>query len=1142
MRRFLCLAALAILIVTTATAQSLMTIDNMEDLAPWKTGGQKEATLLPELTLVKEGKQALRFEVKIDHKSDETIQGQQYPKGWPRIERNPQPTLDLSAAGGISFDIYTLSSRAAMPGSSLHIILRDKSGSDWSANLGELPLKQWKHFRLDFADSFTRGAIFHWQFFLSESDYNDADTATFIIDNVQGYAAQRSRQLLPALESKLAILKAVAAGGEGDAALMGEVAHARVQLAKIDQLDLAASAAFDKQCEALLGQLNLRIMAVGARRTSGDGSYCVGTETSLRKIMRDDTSFLPGTTLKLSVAGNERESGQIVVRGVGKDIPRLNAQWGDLTGPGGARLPKDRVSVQAVGYVEVLKASYARDRDGWWPDPLLPLDWPGSGKQGLGPLASAFAKTGETQPLWVTVRCPAGQRPGTYTGTITLQPEGLPQSKVIVSVQVRSFDLPLRPRLKTAFAYFESEYRNYYQRPMTDEQRRGVEQFLLDHKLNPMNLYTPFAWPTPGDVKFMEQRGLNAYCLGYCPGTVKDFGEQGYYYYLRDTLDWLKAQGLDGDAWLYGYDEPHCRPDWEQLKGVMRDVYGLVDAVAPDLPKASTTALVPELFGAVNLWVPQTMQVVRKDTLDRQKAGDQVWTYVACTPPHPFANYFVEYPALDQRVLGWQTWQEHCTGFLYYATNLWKPNYEGNKQRWPDLPWNPRPEKDFAFNGDGLLIYPNPDGSPLSTVRLEAICDGFEDYDYLCLLRDGAAALKSAGKKPDLVKQAQAATVVPPEVSRTLTDFNHDPAALLAQRDKVAGLLEQVKVALGEAAWQKVLKTEPPLNRGDDQVSWLEVTKDLPYEGDTRQLKAWWVLGEKSGASPQWVKAPELGGKQVAQSRGTGKGWADWESTFIRVKAPQQLAVRFAVQGQVKQGLIRVLLCKYGADRIPLDTPTRQQGGYAPAVLGTLTVGADWEKHRYLVTLPAGVEAVRLRLQAFGLDGTVSWDGVSVTPFVVDPNQVDDLDEVGGWRPGFPESSVSRELKVIHQGDAALRYTVKIDHQGGEEEYPIGWPSLTWTPNPPLDWTGKQALTFWVYTTTSREQLPGRPVTFSIKSAGGDELSVPLKLEKDQWQQVRIPLTGKKLSAVNSLHFWVEESQYQDKDEVSFILDDLRVE
>lgn len=1137
-----CLLLLVALLLTVAVqAQPAAMVDDMEDLSGWQTGGQKEATLLPERALVKEGKQALRFEVRIDHQADESIADQKYPKGWPRIERNPKPALDLSPYGGLSFDVYTESSRPAMPGSSLHVILRDQSGSNWSANLGELPLKRWKHFRLDFPASFARSAIVHWQFFLSESDYNHGDLAAFIIDNVQGYAARHCATLLPQIETALARLRALA-GPSLDARWPREVAGLREQTAGVDRLDLAGSNALDAKCLEVLAGLRTALLQVGAQKTSSDGSYCVGTETSVRKIMRDDVAFTPGADLKLSVAGNERESGQILVRAMTRDIPRLDAQWTDLTGPGGAKLPREKVSVQAVGYVEVLKANYPRDRDGWWPDPLLPLDWPGSGKQGLGPLSGSFAKVGETQPLWMTVSCPTGQKPGLYTGTITLKPEGLPESKVRISIQVRSFSLPLRPRLKTAFAYFESEYRSYYKRPPTMEQRRETEQFLLDHKLNPMNLYTPFAWPPPEDVKFMAQRGLNAHCLGYCPATVKAFGEQAYYYYLSDNLNWLRSQGLDGDAWLYGYDEPHCRPDWEELKGVMRDVYALVDMVAPDLPKASTTAIVPDLFGVVNLWIPQTMQVVRRDTLARQKAGDQVWTYVACTPPHPFANYFIEYPALDQRVLGWQTWQEQCTGFLYYATNLWRPNWDGTDQRWPDVPWNPRPAKDFAFNGDGLLIYPHPDGSPLSTVRLEAICDGFEDYDYLCLLRDAAAVLKAAGKKPELVKQAQAATAVPEEVSRTLTEFNQDPAALLAQREKVAGLLEQVKAALGEAAWAKVLKTEARLNPKQDELGEFELAKDLPYEGKIGQLMAWWVTDEKSAADPGWVKAPERDGKQVAQSRGTGKGWSDWQSLPLRVKAPQQLAVRFAVKGQVKQGLIRVLLCKYGANGMPLDTPTRQQGAFAPAVLGTVTASDEWEKHRYLVSIPAGVKTVRLRLQAYGLEGTVSWDEVSVTPHVADPNQIDDMDELGSWRTGFPESTVARETKTVHQGDAALRYTVRVNHKGGEEKYPIGWPSLTWTPSPALDWTGKQALTFWVYATSTRDKLPERALNFSLRSKPGEQITAPLTLPLNQWHQVRVPLAGKELGAVNYLHFYVEEAAYNDRDEVSFVLDDMRVE
>jgi hypothetical protein len=1138
------LGLVGIWVVTAfAGAEPTLVIDTMEDLSAWRTGGQKEATLQPESGLVAEGKQALRFAVTIDHKADEAIAGKQYPKGWPRIERNPEPPLDLSAAGGISFSVYTLSSRAVMPGSSLQIILRDKGGNDWSANLGELPLKQWKQFRLDFPVNFQRRAICHWQFYLSESDYGDGDQVTFIIDDVQGYAAQASRRLAPRLQARLALLQRLA--GADVAAVQGlaaEVGQAQADVVGIERLDLAACNAFDAHCAELLGRLQAMLLAAGARQTAPGGAYCVGTETSLRKVLRDDLDFTPATELRLSLAGNERESGQLVVRPMTRDISRLSASWTDLIGPGGASLPKAQIRLDAVAYVEVLKASYARDREGWWPDPLVPLDWLGSGKAGLGPLAGAFAKVGESQPLWVTVRCPAGQPPGAYTGTITLKPEGLPESTVTLTVQVRSFSLPLRPRLKTAFAFFEGEYRNYYKRPMTDPERRATEEFMLEHKLNPMNLYTPFAWPGLTDLEFMRSRGLNAYCLGYCPGTVKDFGELVYYRYLRDYRAWLAARGLDRDAWLYGYDEPHCRPDWEELKGVMRDVYALVDAVAPGLPKASTTAIVPELRGAVNLWIPQTMQVVRADTLAAQERGEQVWTYVACTPTHPFANYFVEYAALEPRLLGWQTWQEGCTGFLYYATNLWRPNYEGLEPRWPELPWNPRPAKDFAFNGDGLLVYPHPDGSLLSTVRLEAICDGIEDYDYLCLLRDASAALKAAGASAELVRQAEAAVLVPPAVSVALTDFNHDPTALLAQRETVAALLEKAKAALPAAAWQAVLAGEPPLAPAAPLLQAAHVA--LPYtcdfDGSAEKLALF--TSAAPGKVSATVRAVEGARGQAAVSDGLSKGWVDWESPYLTVAPGQTLAVRLAVKAQYSRGLVRVFLAKYGANERPLDLPTRPQGDYGPALLGALPNSADWEKHRYLVKLPAGVQSVRLHLQAFDLEGSVAWDEVSVALFVADPASLDDLDEVGNWRPNFPESAVARETKIVHQGDAALRYTVTVNHRGGEEKYPIGWPSLTWTPSPALDLNGKQALTFWAYATSTRATLPPRAVTFSLRSQPGDSLSVPLTFPLNAWQQVRIPLAGKQWGAVNYLHFFVDEAAYLDQDQVSFVLDDLRLE
>jgi hypothetical protein len=1142
--------AVLMLLCLWTWAEPTMVVDNMEDLAAWHTGGQKEATLRPETTTVKEGQRALRFDVRIDHSTDEGIEGKQYPKGWPRVERNPQPPLDLSPIGALGFDIWAESSRAAMPGSSLHIILRDRSGANWSANLGQLPLRQWRHFRLDLG-TFQRSAIVHWQFFLSESDYNHGDTASFIIDNVVGYAAQRSRQLGPRLAAKLAALEKLRAGASAEqltqlAALQQGQAAVAHRLPLLDRLSLADANALDAQADDLLARAGQLLLAVGAHQTVPDGSYCVATEHGLRKIMRDDTDLNVGHELRLSVAGNEHEDGQIVVRAMTRDIRRLGAECTDLTGPAGAKLPRSLVTLNAVGYVEMLKASYATDRGGWWPDPLIPLDWPGSGKQGLGPLADSFCRAGETQPLWVTVACPAGTKPGEYRGTITLRPEGLPESMVALVVRVRNFSLPLRPRLKTAFAFFEGEYRNYYKRPMTDDERHATEAFLLAHKLNPMNLYTPWAWPGLRDLAFMQARGLNAVCLGYCPDRPERFGDLVYYRYLREQRAWLAAHGLAADGWLYGYDEPHCRPDFEQFKEVMREVYDMVQVVAPGMPRGSTTATVPDLYGAVNLWIPQTMQVVRHDTLARQQAGDTVWTYVACTPPHPFANYFIEYAALEQRLLGWQTWQEQCTGFLYYATNLWRPNYEvpsppgpsptgGGEPvvRWPNVPWNPRPAKDFQFNGDGLLIYPHPDGSLLSTIRLEAIRDGFEDYDYLCLLHDAAQALKAARKSPALARQAEACSRVPEDLSRSLTDYNHDPRVLLARRQVVGNVLEQVRTALGEAAWQQVLKTEPPLS-------------PLPRPAAKRPASVAAPVTFAPGQLHPWDSGPKLGARAEvrgasALATGQGKGWADFESDFVQLQ-PGTYAVRLRVKPEFKAGLVRVFLYKYDGDFMPLDLPTQAQGDIPAALLGTIGSSGQWEQHRYLVAIPAAVKLAQLYLQCYRLDGTVACDSLSIAPWQPDPGVVDDMDEPGNWRPGFPESSVARETTQVHQGDAALAYTVKIDHKGGEEKYPIGWPSLTWRPAPTLDWTGKQTLTFWVYATTSRAALPQRVISFVIRSKPGDEVATPLSLKPGEWQQVRIPLAGKSLPAVNTLHFYVEEAAYQDGDWVRFVVDDMRVE
>jgi hypothetical protein len=81
MARTCWLLLIGMLSVAVVHAQPTAVVDDMENLSGWRTGGQKEASLVPERTLVKEGRQALRFEVRIDHSGGETIDGQKYPQG-----------------------------------------------------------------------------------------------------------------------------------------------------------------------------------------------------------------------------------------------------------------------------------------------------------------------------------------------------------------------------------------------------------------------------------------------------------------------------------------------------------------------------------------------------------------------------------------------------------------------------------------------------------------------------------------------------------------------------------------------------------------------------------------------------------------------------------------------------------------------------------------------------------------------------------------------------------------------------------------------------------------------------------------------------------------------------------------------------
>lgn len=116
----------------------------------------------------------------------------------------------------------------------------------------------------------------------------------------------------------------------------------------------------------------------------------------------------------------------------------------------------------------------------------------------------------------------------------------------------------------------------------------------------------------------------------------------------------------------------------------------------------------------------------------------ELWVYTCTLPKNPYPTYHIEDALISSRLIGWMNYEYNIVGTLYWESTLYsyrtlaKPNddiqlqdYYGLAAHFP------------TANGDGYLVYPGrPYGiyGPVSTIRLESICDGIEDYDLLYAL------------------------------------------------------------------------------------------------------------------------------------------------------------------------------------------------------------------------------------------------------------------------------------------------------------------------------------------------------------------------------------------------------------------------
>lgn len=462
--------------------------------------------------------------------------------------------------------------------------------------------------------------------------------------------------------------------------------------------------------------------------------FVAWTEPTTRKVMLhswpEEGSFFSreqiGTgnveSIRIDMGRNEREGAQVVWL-ARRDSARFRFAVEKLrhieTGVG---FPAEGTSIYQVGYVFTREPdSYAVDFSGWWPDPLLPS-------------IEMEAVPGECMPVWVSLKSREDTESGIYRGKLGIWKDGEREGEWPLEVRVYDAMVPDSSSLRTAFSLYDEMLVQVYGGRVSRQLYREYQHFIAAHRLNVDHLYrsTP---PRIADLRYFDRRGKsNAFNVLYL-SAGRDYSREGLAKLAAELdpyVEELRGLGLVEKAYFYGFDEVNADRFDE-----MRRVFGFLKERYPEIRTATTArdaslGLATGLDEVVDIWVPLTAAYDSTAAAAARDRGDEVWWYICIGPSHPYANWFIEYTALEARLLWWMTYRQRADGFLYYTMNRW-PNQkepmrlDGNNK----TNWNPASYK--TANGDGCLFYAGPDG-PIGTLRLENVRDGLEDFELLRLL------------------------------------------------------------------------------------------------------------------------------------------------------------------------------------------------------------------------------------------------------------------------------------------------------------------------------------------------------------------------------------------------------------------------
>mgnify|MGYP005843392711 CR=1 FL=1 len=497
----------------------------------------------------------------------------------------------------------------------------------------------------------------------------------------------------------------------------------------------------------------LLLFACSVQARVMDAAFDLWVESPNVKIRQEEPApEKPRLDIRLAGARRETVAFQVALR-AGVHVEGLSAEFLPLDGPRGQIHPnRGRAWVQ----------HYVKTHEGILPDPLSPLK-----------VINLTAH--QTLPLLFEIAIPEDAQAGEYRGRLRFTQKGRPIGHLSVTLAVRDFEIPVTPSLRSAVGIYYDHIPPFEQvlpgGSSHQKHKKAYYSLLLEHRLS--------AYHLPVDIKsgeaasYFNDPRMTSYIIPYSDDTE----------FLRSITGYLKEGGWLEKGMFYAVDEPVTREQYNRLAEVaqkIRSVEPEAKIVTPYHTKPDfeeeDTAVFRLLDGHTNVWCPISSFYHTELLAEKQKRGDEVWTYVCIGPGKPYTNLMIEFSSMQHRLLFWQIWKYKADGFLYWASNYWKNNEEGTTDPWQDMAtvkWiNPN------AHGDGSLVYPGArvrHYGPLPSLRLKLIHYALQDYEYIQM------ASAKAGR--------QKAEAVVGSLVTSWTEYSQNPEDLEKAREQLARLI-----------------------------------------------------------------------------------------------------------------------------------------------------------------------------------------------------------------------------------------------------------------------------------------------------------------------------------------------------------------